>query len=82
MAGAPHPCERPCVAGRTMTCHYDFHVENYHSMSKACYGCPMNATDCGRQDCIAADGVSRALVVVNRQLPGPSLQVGHCGHSS
>ncbi|KAJ1521928.1 hypothetical protein ONE63_002262 [Megalurothrips usitatus] len=58
-----------------MTCRYDFHVESYHSMSKACYGCPGNATDCARPDCIAADGVSRALVVVNRQLPGPSLQV-------
>ncbi|XP_034256148.1 laccase-like isoform X2 [Thrips palmi] len=70
-----HPCSRPCAPGRTMTCRYDFHVENYHSMSKACYSCPWNATDCARPDCIAADGASRALVVVNRMLPGPSLQV-------
>ncbi|XP_026280853.2 uncharacterized protein LOC113208177 isoform X2 [Frankliniella occidentalis] len=76
LQGGAHPCARPCVAGaRPLTCRYDFLVENYHSMSKACYGCPWNATDCARPDCIAADGVSRALVVINRMMPGPSLQV-------
>ncbi|KAK3922857.1 Laccase [Frankliniella fusca] len=76
LQGGAHPCARPCApGGRPLTCRYDFIVENYHSMSKACYGCPWNATDCARPDCIAADGVSRALVVINRMMPGPSLQV-------
>ena len=42
-------------------------------MSKACFDCPQNISDCYREHCIAADGVSRAVAVVNRQFPGPSI---------
>lgn len=73
--GADHPCYRKCESGKTMECIYKFEIEWYQSMSKACYDCPFNATDCDRLDCIAADGVSRPLTVINRKMPGPSVQV-------
>lgn len=44
-------------------------------MSKACYNCPYNLTDCYRPDCIATDGVKRPLTVINRMLPGPNVEV-------
>lgn len=44
-------------------------------MSKACYNCPHTIEDCDRPHCIHADGVPRSVVVVNRELPGPGIQV-------
>ncbi|XP_033225671.1 laccase-1 [Belonocnema kinseyi] len=71
-----HPCRRACKSGEApMECRYKFIVESYHTMSKACYNCPRNMTDCYRPHCITADGVERPIVVVNRQMPGPSLEV-------
>jgi len=58
-----------------MNCEYNFTMEWYGTMSKACYDCPHNKSDCGRQDCIAADGFERSVVVVNRKLPGETLSV-------
>lgn len=56
-------------------CHYDFNVEDYFTLSRACYACPDNLTDCTLPECIPADGVPIPLLTVNRQLPGPSIQV-------
>lgn len=76
LPGAESPCMRPCQAGSVpMVCRYRFVVEWYQTMSRACYDCPMNLTDCRRPQCIPADGVSRPVLVVNRQMPGPSIQV-------
>ncbi|XP_060581710.1 uncharacterized protein LOC132738260 [Ruditapes philippinarum] len=58
-----------------MMCSYDFTVELYFTLSKACYDCPYNKTDCSRPHCIPADGVSRGINVVNRMLPGPGIHV-------
>ncbi|XP_015430718.1 PREDICTED: laccase-like [Dufourea novaeangliae] len=58
-----------------MECHYVFKLESYHTMSKACYDCPFNITDCFRTDCIPTDGIGRSILVVNRQMPGPSIEV-------
>ncbi|XP_066583904.1 uncharacterized protein [Prorops nasuta] len=58
-----------------MECYYTFNVESYYTMSKACYDCPFNVTDCFRPHCIPADGVKRSILVVNRQLPGPPIEV-------
>ena len=44
-------------------------------MSRACYNCSMDASDCFRKDCISADGVKRVVKVVNRMLPGPNIIV-------
>lgn len=76
LPGAESPCMRPCQAGSVpLVCRYKFVVEWYQTMSRACYDCPMNLTDCRRPQCIPADGVSRPVLVVNRQMPGPSIQV-------
>ncbi|XP_012286272.1 laccase-4 isoform X2 [Orussus abietinus] len=71
-----HPCRRTCQENAPpMECHYEFRVEAYYTMSKACYDCPFNYTDCFRPHCVAGDGVERPLIVVNRQMPGPSIEV-------
>lgn len=59
-----------------MVCRYNFELEWYEAMSKACFDCPFNITDCDRKDCIPADGMGRPLTVINRKMPGPSVEVG------
>lgn len=71
-----HPCRRNCLdEAPPMQCHYIFRLEAYHTMSKACYDCPFNITDCFRKHCIPADGIERSILVVNRQMPGPAIEV-------
>jgi hypothetical protein len=71
-----HPCARACREGSApMVCRYTFQLEWYYTMSKACYNCPLRLDDCNRMDCVVADGVRRPIVVVNRQMPGPSIEV-------
>jgi hypothetical protein len=71
-----HPCARICKEGAPpMVCKYRFELEWYYTMSKACYDCPLHLEDCSRKDCIVSDGVRRPIVVVNRQMPGPSVEV-------
>nr|CAH7745046.1 unnamed protein product [Callosobruchus chinensis] len=73
-----HPCARTCVLGAPpMVCRYNFEVEWYHTLSKACYDCPYNVEDCFRKDCVPGDGNKRPIVTVNRRIPGPSVQVCH-----
>lgn len=76
LENGPHPCLRECKEGEErMICYYHFSMEWYQTMSKACYDCPYNQSDCYRQDCIPADGMNRALNVINRKMPGPSIEV-------
>ncbi|XP_046680744.1 uncharacterized protein LOC124367713 [Homalodisca vitripennis] len=70
-----HPCQRPCVPGDVKTCYYRFSIEWYWALSKACYDCPQTLSDCYREDCVPADGIQRSIMVVNRQMPGPSVEV-------
>ncbi|XP_064639307.1 uncharacterized protein LOC135494912 [Lineus longissimus] len=71
-----HRCVRPCLEDTTAKlCEYNFTLEWYHTMSKACFDCPSNQTDCSRPHCVAADGVKRGIITVNRQMPGPTIQV-------
>ncbi|XP_076059257.1 uncharacterized protein LOC143035926 [Oratosquilla oratoria] len=72
-----HRCDRKCLQGDTQICYYDFHVEEYLTLSRACYYCPSNVTDCSRPHCVAADGVTRPIMTVNRQIPGPAIEVCH-----
>lgn len=44
-------------------------------MSRACFNCPKNFSDCLREDCIPGDGITKSIETVNRQLPGPYIQV-------
>ncbi|XP_071552768.1 LOW QUALITY PROTEIN: uncharacterized protein [Panulirus ornatus] len=73
--GLGHDCERPCRSGDRRTCMYEFRVQEYHTVGRACYDCPTNPEDCQREECVAADGVPRPMLTVNRQLPGPAIQV-------
>lgn len=70
-----HPCRRDCSSGEAMDCVYKLEVTLYHSLSKACFDCPYNLTDCYREDCVTADGVERPLIVANKRLPGPAIEV-------
>ncbi|XP_063967636.1 uncharacterized protein LOC129279112 [Lytechinus pictus] len=71
-----HPCVRKCKTGqKPMTCEYDWTVESYLSMSRACYQCPFNEFDCHLPHCIPMAGYMRPVYSVNRRLPGPSIQV-------
>nr|ATI08981.1 laccase I [Monochamus alternatus] len=71
-----NPCARTCIEGASpMICRYHFKIEWYHTLSKACYDCPFNTSDCFRQDCVPGDGYKRAVVTVNRQIPGPTIEV-------
>uniref|UniRef100_W8B7R7 L-ascorbate oxidase n=1 Tax=Ceratitis capitata TaxID=7213 RepID=W8B7R7_CERCA len=71
-----HPCARECqLNAAPMTCRYNFVVEWYETMSKACYGCPQNGTDCARPHCVLGDGIERSVMVVNRMMPGPAVEV-------
>ena len=72
---ASHPCSRDCVKGETLTCYYEFIVEAFETLSKACYDCPRNETDCFRPHCVQGDGMKRSIVVVNRMMPGPTIEV-------
>lgn len=69
-----HSCERICD-GIPQTCVYDFHVEWFLTLSKACFKCPDVPEDCLKPDCIAADGFPRLVQVVNRTMPGPRIDV-------
>ena len=72
-----HPCLRECSSDPSthMTCGYNFTLEYFWILSKACYECPNVSADCSRYDCIPADGVKRAIAVVNRIMPGPAIRV-------
>ncbi|XP_059056219.1 uncharacterized protein LOC131850085 [Achroia grisella] len=76
LIGGEHPCHRECKEGEEpMICYYHFNLEWYQTMSKACFNCPYNISDCSRQDCIPADGMNRPLNVVNRKMPGPAIEI-------
>nr|XP_022321018.1 oxidoreductase OpS5-like [Crassostrea virginica] len=70
-----HPCIRKCDSHFPRTCAYNFTVEYYHTLSKACFDCPFNATDCDRPHCVAADGTRRGIITVNRMVPGPGIHI-------
>ena len=44
-------------------------------MSIDCFNCSTIQSDCYSPNCISADGNQRPIRVVNKQLPGPSIQV-------
>ncbi|CAL4125286.1 unnamed protein product, partial [Meganyctiphanes norvegica] len=70
-----HECLRDCSHSPSKICYYKFKVEWYITMSKGCYNCPHNLTDCLRPHCAFADGHERPIVTVNRRFPGPKIQV-------
>ena len=66
----PEECARTCVDDEPPKyCYYKFHVEFYTTVGPAC--------DVQKQQkhCVFADGVEKTVTIINRQLPGPSIQV-------
>jgi FtsP/CotA-like multicopper oxidase with cupredoxin domain len=45
------------------------------TMSIDCLNCPNNTLDCKSSHCIASDGYQRPVRSINRQIPGPGIQV-------
>ncbi|XP_061164932.1 uncharacterized protein LOC133173878 [Saccostrea echinata] len=70
-----HQCIRKCDSRFPLTCEYNFTVEYYHTLSKACFNCPHNVTDCARPHCVVADGTKRGIITVNRMVPGPGIHI-------
>ena len=70
-----HPCIRDCTNSQPLICSYDWQIEWYEVLSKACLDCPFNQTNCLQKECISANGITRSLIVVNRMLPGPAIHV-------
>uniref|UniRef100_A0A1B6LX09 Laccase n=1 Tax=Graphocephala atropunctata TaxID=36148 RepID=A0A1B6LX09_9HEMI len=69
-------CTRPCDYRESRTCYYRFTLEPYTSVGRACGNCTRNnVNDCYNKGCVIADGVERAVLTINRRLPGPSIQV-------
>ncbi|XP_033125386.1 laccase-1-like, partial [Anneissia japonica] len=69
-------CKRQCKwPAEPAVCRFNFTIDWYYSMSKACYDCPFNLTHCKSPDCIPLNGVKRGILVANKQFPGPSIEV-------
>ncbi|XP_052233154.1 uncharacterized protein LOC127846013 [Dreissena polymorpha] len=70
-----HECKRKCEVGRPMVCEYNFTVENYFTLSRACHSCPFEEADCFRPHCISTNGLKKNVLAVNREIPGPAIEV-------
>lgn len=71
-----HECIRQCSHDTPpRVCQYHWVLEDYLTLSRACYSCPDNETDCWRHHCVSADGFQRSIKTANRVLPGPTIQV-------
>lgn len=77
-ASGQHECDRVCVENeRPRTCYYNMEMIHYAVLSKACFNCPQNSSDCLRPHCITANGLNRSITVMNKSLPGPAIAVCH-----
>ncbi|XP_050461961.1 uncharacterized protein LOC126856957 [Cataglyphis hispanica] len=79
---SPVECARTCRKGDRRICYYNFVVEYYPINGMACRLCVPNATNafCSNCQCVLADGVERMAQIVNRQLPGPAIEVCEGDH--
>ncbi|XP_067620020.1 uncharacterized protein [Eurosta solidaginis] len=69
-------CNRQCTAGDARICYFKFALEHYQVMGVACGRCSLGVTaDCFAPQCILADGYEKGVMSINRQLPGPPIQV-------
>ncbi|XP_012350394.1 laccase ARB_05828 [Apis florea] len=66
---SPEECARNCRDNeQPKNCYYSFHIELYTTVGPAC-DVP------GSNQCIQADGIEKTLIPINRQLPGPPIQI-------
>nr|XP_019548835.2 laccase-2-like [Aedes albopictus] len=69
-------CMRSCEDTLPRVCYFNWVLEHYHSMGPACKRCAEGVhRDCYRYGCLTADGFERGVMSINRQIPGPAIQV-------
>ncbi|XP_055549126.1 uncharacterized protein LOC129732340, partial [Wyeomyia smithii] len=69
-------CLRKCDNTKPRVCYFKWTLEHYHAMGPACKKCSKeNRADCYHHACLTADGIERGVMAINRQIPGPALQV-------
>ncbi|XP_077299198.1 uncharacterized protein LOC143920267 [Arctopsyche grandis] len=69
-------CKRTCIAGRRRACFIHLEAEHYQAMGVACGNCSNGVlADCFAPQCVSADGVEKGILTLNRQLPGPPIEV-------
>ncbi|EEB11257.1 multicopper oxidase, putative [Pediculus humanus corporis] len=72
----PQSCSRPChELDWPMICRIKLTLERFQTLGNPCKGCPGNISDCYINGCITVDGQSKGILTVNRQFPGPTLEV-------
>uniref|UniRef100_A0A1A9W8B1 Uncharacterized protein n=1 Tax=Glossina brevipalpis TaxID=37001 RepID=A0A1A9W8B1_9MUSC len=70
-----HPCRRICQPGQTMSCYYRLVVHNYQRLGPECQRCSYDPNACSAEHCIFGDGVPNGVMAVNRQIPGPAIEI-------
>lgn len=70
-------CNRPCdSAAKPKICYFRWVLEMYPTMSGACRNCTIGVSkDCFNSQCVLANGCERIFMAINRQLPGPPVEV-------
>ncbi|KOC59409.1 Laccase-1 [Habropoda laboriosa] len=67
---SPEECARDCQDDEPpKNCYYSFHIEFYTTVGPACDSKEFQS------QCIYADGLEKTLIPINRQLPGPKIEV-------
>lgn len=69
-------CMRSCEDTQPRVCYFNWVLEHYHSMGPACKRCAQGTrSDCYHHACLTADGIEHGVMSINRQIPGPAIQV-------
>jgi FtsP/CotA-like multicopper oxidase with cupredoxin domain len=69
-------CNRECVPGQTSICYFKFVLEHYQAMGVACGNCLSGErADCDNPQCVVGDGITKGVMSINRNIPGPAIQV-------
>ncbi|ALC49595.1 MCO3 [Drosophila busckii] len=70
-----HPCRRVCQQGQSQRCYYQLVVHNYRRLGAECQRCQYDERACAQEQCIYGDGVPNPVMAVNRQVPGPPIEL-------
>ncbi|KAI9579969.1 laccase-14 [Glossina fuscipes] len=70
-----HPCRRICQSGQSMSCYYRLIVHNYQRLGAECQKCLNDPNACLAEHCVFGDGIPNGVMAVNRQTPGPAIEV-------
>ncbi|KAI4499520.1 hypothetical protein M0802_005416 [Mischocyttarus mexicanus] len=75
----PRDCYRNCDGATPLYCYFHFHLEMFTTMATPCNVCLTNSFERSKNqsacECIQGDGYEKTIMSINRQFPGPSIQV-------